>query len=291
MLKIALPDGSLEEGTIKLFKDSHLEITRKSRERRGSINDSRVSEVVFMRPQIIPKLVQKWDYDVGICGRDCVIESNASVEIIAELVYSKFTNTKARVVLFNSIDNPVNEISEISPGSRILSEYPNSTRRLFRNIGIKVEVHPSNGGTEAHIPQGYRYGVCISERGETLVANQQKVVKVLFDATTVLIANKNAMKNPQKAEAIHILEILLTSTREAQDQVLLMMNVPADKKDSVLKRLPALKRPTISKLVEGGFAINAVVPLEKVNLIIPELLKSGAEDILEISISKVVRRW
>ena len=293
MLKLALPSGSLEEETIRLFQEADLRVLRQPRKQKAEIKDHRISEVVIMRPQHIPRLVEKGTYDVGICGWDCVLESGcSSVEMVTELAYSRFTSGKVKVVLFGSINDPIQRISEIEPGSRILSEYPNYTTRLFKQMGVEVNVEFSHGTTEAHVPKDYKYGVCVSERGTSLIANEQRVIEVLFESATTLIANQQARRDSQKAEAIHILKILLIGTLEAREQVLLVMNVPANKKDVVLGRLPALKRPTISELANGKyFAINAVVSRAQVNQVIPDLLKHGAEDLIEIPISKLIKHW
>ncbi len=100
------------------------------------------------------------------------------------------------------------------------------------------------------------------------------------------------MADPDKGEAIHMLGLLLKGTLEARERVLLKMNVPALKKEDVLGILPALKEPTISELVGGGyFAIEAVVFRKGVNSLIYQLLKEGAEDVIQLSISKVIRSW
>jgi len=291
-LKIALPSGSLEEETLHLFKGAGLKIIRQPREQRVSIDHPRISEMVIMCPQHIPRLVEKGAYDVGICGWDWVLESGVSVKAVAELAYSRFTSGKVEVVLFGSIDDPIQRASEIEEGSTILSEYPNYTRRFFEKLGIEVNIEFSHRTTEAHIPHDYKYGVCVSERGTTLIANRQKTIEVLFKSATTLIANREAIKDPSKGEIIHILKLLLVGTLEAREQVLLVMNVPADKKNAVLERLPALKKPTISELAGGDyFAINTVVALAQINLLIPDLLRHGAEDLIELPITKLIRHW
>lgn len=292
MLRIALPSGSLEENTLHLFEEANLKVIREPRKQESEIRDPLISEVVIMRPQLMPRLVEKGAYDVAICGWDCVLESGALVESVTELAYSRFTSGKVKVILFGSIDDPIQKASEIEPGTSILSEYPKYTRRFFEKLSIKVDVEFSPGTTEAHVPRDYRYGVCVSERGLSLFANKQKIIKVLFESATTLIANKQTLKDPQKAEAIQTLKLLLVGTLEARDQVLLVMNVPAAKKDIVLERLPALKHPTISELAGGEyFALNAVVHRSEINRVIPDLLKYGAEDLIELPISKLIRHW
>lgn len=294
MLKIALPSGSLEEPTLNLFKAAGLEVIRSPRCQEAAIKDPRISEVVIMSPQLIPQLVEEGKYDLGICGLDWVAETKSNVARVAELGYSQFTDRRARVVLFGSVNDPITQASEVEPGSKILSEYPYCTRSFFDRLGINVRINFSYKTTEANIPRDYKYGVCVSERGESLAANNLKIIEILFDATTTLIASEQAMRNYKKEAAIHILKLLLVGTLEGQRKVFLIMNVPADKIGSIIKKLPAMKKPTVSKLWTAGekyFSVSAVVERSEANLIIPDLLEAGAEDLVEQPVSKVVQHW
>jgi ATP phosphoribosyltransferase len=292
MLKVALPSGSLEKQTLALFADSLMEVVRKPRSQKALVNDPRISSIVIMNSKLIPTLVEQGAYDVGICGWDLVLEKDVRVKNVAELEYSQFTGQRAKVVLFNSVDDPVQAASEIEPGSKVLSEYPNLTKIFFDRLGIEVDIESSDKTTEANIPEDYRYGVCVSERGETLNANNQKVIDVIIESATTLIANEQAIRNPEIADAVHILELLLVGTLEGRKKIPLTMNVPAEKIDAIIARLPAMKRPTVSELWGGGwFSVTAVVNIAEVNIIIPELLKLGAEDIIQGSLSRVIPHW
>jgi ATP phosphoribosyltransferase len=68
------------------------------------------------------------------------------------------------------------------------------------------------------------------------------------------------------------------------------MNVPEEKLEGIISILPAMKTPTVSKLWNSGYyALEAVVPKKDVNILIPQLKDKGAEDILEMDITKIVR--
>ena len=181
---------------------------------------------------------------------------------------------------------------QVPPGSAILSEYPEWTKRFFAKLGIPVTVEFSYGGTEAHIPGDYRYGVCVTETGSSLTANGLRIIGKFFESHTVLSANPVALLDDEKKEAIHIICLLLSGAQDARDQVLLVMNVPASHKETILKRVPALKEPTVSPLAHGkGFSISSVISRQKLNEVVPDLLKHGAQDLLELPISKVIRAW
>jgi ATP phosphoribosyltransferase len=81
---------------------------------------------------------------------------------------------------------------------------------------------------------------------------------------------------------------LLRGALEAEGRVLIKLNVAADHLDGVLAVVPSMKAPTVSKLSEGGFAIETVVDKRGVNRLLPELKAAGATDILELPISKII---
>jgi len=253
--------------------------------------DPLVSRVTFMRPQHIPKLVELGTYDIGICGADCIHESEAVVATLAELPYGRGDSTgRAQVVLVSSRDNPVTAIQKIAPGSRILSEYPNITREVFREHGISVEIEFSYGGTEAHIPRDYPLGVCLADTGASLEANGLKIVEVLLKTSTVLIANKSSPS--KRAGSINALKHFLVGTLEARERVFVTMNVSAGKKNAVLRVLPALKKPTITRLAGGRyFSVGTVVNIKEKNQVITNALRAGAEGLLVQPISQIVEKW
>ena len=288
-LKIALPNGSLEDGTTRLFREATLEIEKDSRRHEVRINSPLISQGAIMRPQHTPLLVEKGTFDVGICGWDSVCESEAKVSMVAKLLYGRGTSDgQAKVVLVTSNENPVTKVSEIPKDAVILSEYPSITRKV---LGPSVDIRFSYGSTEAHIPEHYEYGVCRTDTGKSLKANGLKVVVVFLESYTCLIANISAM-NGDKAEAIKTLERLLKGTLEAREKVLLKMNVSAEKKYAVLAVLPSLQAPTVSPLSDGSsFAIETVVRKDTANEVIIKAAKAGAEGILELPITKVIQDW
>lgn len=291
-LKIALPNGSLEEGTLRLFEDAGLRGRKSSRKHSAPVDGQLISEARFMRPQHIPDLVASGTYHLGICGSDCIKESGAEVATLAKLLYGRGTsNGCTKVVLVTSEDNPVQGVAEVPPGSLILSEYPNITQQPFAKLGVPVEIRFSYGSTEAHIPTDYQYGVCLTDTGESLEANSLKILAVFFESSTVLIANVSALRG-EKAESIKTVECLLTGVLSARGNVLLKMNVPAEKKEAVLAVLPALKTPTVALLADGSsFALETVVPRSDANRIIVEVAKAGAQSILQLPITKVIQNW
>ncbi len=290
MLSIALPKGSLEEQTLMLFAEADLEIKKRSRGYNPTINDPRISKVKILRPQEIPKYVEEGYFDLGIGGYDWIVESGADVVEVADMPYAKTGAGIMRLVIAVPEDSPIKSAKDIPPGSRVSTELPNVTQRYFEKIGVPVKISFSYGATEAKIPELVDVVVDLTETGETLKRNRLKIVDTVLESTTRLMANKEAWANPDKRQAIEEVKTLLLGVIEARGKVLISMNVPENKLEEIVAVLPALKNPTVSKLYNSNyFAIETVVEKASVNTLIPQLKAKGAEDIIELAISKIIR--
>lgn len=290
MITIALPKGSLEAQTLQLFKEADLEVRRTDRDYNPRINDPRIGKVKILRPQEIPLYVQMGYFDLGISGLDWVQESGADVVEVANLSYSKTGDGNVKIVVAVHRDEPIDGVAAIRPGSRVTTEYPRITERFFADLGIPVRLFPSYGASEAKVPDLMDVVVDLTETGSTLKKNGLKIVGQLMESHTALLANREALRDPQKRREIDEITTLLLGVIEARHQVLLTMNVPAAALDNVIEVLPAMKKPTVGRLHGiDYFSIQTVVRKGLVNGLIPPLKAAGAEDILEIPITKIVR--
>jgi ATP phosphoribosyltransferase len=291
MLRLALPKGSLEEQTLRLFEAADLTVRRgSSRAYHGGIDDERIERVSLMRPQEIPVYVQEGFFDLGVTGRDWLEETEADVEIVACLEYAKSgIGRGVRIVLAVAADNPADTAAELEPGSRISTEYPGLTARYFERLGVPVRVFPSFGATEAKVPEIVEAIVDVAETGSTLRAHGMKVIETLLESEVVLIASREAAADPMRRGAVDDLCTLLIGALMAQERVLIKLNVEADRVDRVLAVLPSMKSPTVSRHADDrGHAIETVVARTCVNTLIPRLKALGASDILELPISKII---
>lgn len=289
MINIAIPKGSLQNQTLQLFEQAGLEIRRTEREYNARINDPRVGKVKILRPQEIPTYVAKGYFDLGISGTDWVKESEADVVTVAELDYGKQGPGKVKVVVAVPESQGAESAKDVVPGSRISTEYPNLTKKFFDGLEIPVEVEYSYGATEAKVPELADAVVDLTETGSTLVKNGLKIIDVILESTSELVANKESWADPVKREEIQAIETMLFAVTRARGKVLIALNVPEKQIEDVIALLPSMKRPTVSKLYNSGFyAVQSVVDRSGINLLIPQLKKAGAEDIIEVNISKIV---
>jgi len=291
VLRLVLPKGSLEQQTMELFAAADLAVRRSSDvDYRARIEDPRVSEVRILRPQEIPLYVAEGTFDLGITGRDWVVETGAKVHTVGELRYSKSSDQPIRVVLAVGADSPVHAPGDLPPGSRVATEYPRLTAAWLAEHGVRADVRLSYGATEAKVPEIADAVVEITETGRALRAAGLRVVATLLESSTELIANPEAAADADKAHAMGQLYTLLQGALEARGKVLVKLNVAEADLEAVIAVLPAMKSPTVSRLFgeQGGYAIETVVPKSAINVLIPELKDRGASDILELPLSKIV---
>jgi ATP phosphoribosyltransferase len=289
VLRLVLPKGSLEKATLELFESADLGVSRSSSVAyKASIDDPRIDEVRILRPQEIPTYVQEGMFDLGISGRDWVTESGADVVSLGELNYSKVSNQPVKIIIAVSADSPWQTVKDMPPGVRISTEYPELTRRFFRDLGIDADIRLSYGATEAKIPEIADAIVDLTETGRALRAAGLRILDVMMVSYTEVVANKAAYADPAKRHAMEQLMTLLNGTLEARDKVLVKLNVSDEAFEAVIAKVPSMKSPTVSKLAGGGYAVETVVEKRTINTLIPELKDAGATDILELPLSKIV---
>jgi ATP phosphoribosyltransferase len=290
MISIALPKGSLEAQTLQLFKEADLEVKRGDRDYNPVINDHRIGKVKILRPQEIPDYVEKGYFDLGISGLDWVKETGARVKEVTPLSYSKTGEGMVKIVIAVHRDEPIDDVSRIRPNSRVTTEYPEITKEYFGRLGIPVQLFHSFGASEAKVPDLMDVVVDLTETGTTLRRNGLKIIGQIMESYTVVIANRDSFGDVAKRRAIEEIVTLLLGVIDARHQVLLSMNVPEDAMERVVAALPALKRPTVSRLHGVDYySIQTVVQKGLVNTLIPSLKAAGAQDILEIPIAKIIR--
>ncbi len=290
MLRLVLPKGSLEKATLELFDSADLTVRRSSSVNyRASIDDPRVESVRILRPQEIPHSVADGLFDLGITGRDWVEETSSDVVSLGELKYSKVTSNPIRVVVAVPEDSPVTSVADLPDGVRVSTEYMELTRRFFAERGVDADLRLSYGATEAKVPDIVDCVVDITETGNALRAAGLRIIDEVLVSYTELVANPEAYADPEKRHAMEQVMTLLQGVLEARGKVLVKLNVPLDALDAVIGVLPAMKTPTVNELYGGaGYAVEAVVAKNQINILIPDLRDAGASDIIELPLSKIV---
>ena len=287
ILKLGIPKGSLEEATVNLFAKAGYNIKIKSRSYFPSIDDNEI-ECMLIRAQEIARYVQNGVLDAGLTGKDWIQENRADVVEIADLVYSKTSSRPVRWVLAVPNESPIQSVKDLE-GKRVATEAVNMTVDYLKKHGVTADVEFSWGATEVKPPKLVDAIVEITETGSSLRANNLRIIETLMESNTKFVMNKEAYDNPWKKQKVERLVLMLQSAMAANGQVGLMMNVPKNKLDEVMKILPEGKKPTIAELTDSNWMDLTVILEERlVREIAPDLKAIGVEDIVEYSINKII---
>lgn len=286
-LNIGIPKGSLQEATVEMMKRAGFNVYISSRSYYPAIDDEDLS-AWLIRPQDMPRYIERGILDVGLTGEDWVKENGSDVRVVEELIYAKQRNTKVRWVLAVTEDSAIKSVKDLRD-KKIATELVNVTKQYLSRNGVHAEVEFSHGATEVKVPQLVDAIVELTETGSSLKANKLRIVDTVMESTTQFIANHAAWQDEWKRHKIENLAILFKGAILACQKVGLKMNVPTECLDRVLKELPALRKPTISTLSEGaGYAIETVIDENVVRRIVPMLKRAGAEGIIEYPLNKVI---
>jgi ATP phosphoribosyltransferase len=287
ILKLGLPAGSLQEATGELFRKAGYKITFASRSYYPNIDDPEI-QCTLIRAQEMARYVQDGVLDCGLTGYDWILENDAKVVELAELVFSKVSRRPVRWVLAVPNDSPVQGPKDLQ-GKRIATEVVNLTRRWLAQHGVEAHVEFSWGATEVKPPRLADAIVEVTETGSSLKANNLRIVAELLQSTTRFIANPKAAADPWKKQKMADMVMMLQGAMAAEGKVGLMMNVRRDDLPAVLKILPALQTPTISSLSDANWVdVNTILDESVVRAIVPKLKAAGARGIVEYPLNKII---
>jgi ATP phosphoribosyltransferase len=296
VVKFAIPKGSIEDQTFKILEEAWQTVRGRGKTYRVKLSDPEI-EVKILRPQEIPTYVQEGFYDIGITGKDWIVEASADVKILLDLEYGQVNQVIAIPENFeyNNLTELIEGFAKQKRTLRISSEYLTTASAHVRSnksyqkyygdispmiitpwmrIGENklVEIFLSFGATEAKPPEDVDAIYDITETGTTLVQNNLKVIETVAYSSAQLIANKNSLDDKIKAEKIADTLALLKGVVEARKKLHIFVNVKEENLQKLLESLPALKGPTISKLSEEGwYGVNTVIDKNEFIKIVPKL--------------------
>lgn len=287
VLKLGIPAGSLQDATADLFRKAGYKLTFASRSYYPVIDDPEI-HCTLIRAQEMARYVQDGSLDCGLTGHDWVVENDAVVEELAELVFSKVSRRPVRWVLAVPNDSPIRGPKDLQ-GKRIATEVVNITRRWLASHGVEANVEFSWGATEVKPPRLADAIVEVTETGSSLKANNLRIVCDILQSTTRFVANTAAAADPWKRRKMDDLVMMLRGAMAAESKVGLMMNVRKADLPRVLSVLPALLKPTVSTLSDPEWAdVITILDEDVVRRIIPELKRAGASGIVEFPLNKLI---
>lgn len=288
VLRLGLPKGSLQESTFDLLHRAGYAFSVRERSYFPSIDDDELT-AMLVRAQEMARYVEDGVFDAGITGKDWISETSADVVPVADLIYSKASMRPVRWVLAVPEDSDIRSVKDLA-GKRIATEVVNLTRRWLEAHAVEAEVEFSWGATEAKCPELVDAIVEVTETGSSLRANKLRIVDVLMESNTQLIANRQAWDDPWKRQKIENIALLMQGAIRAEGRVGLKLNARKEDARQVIDLLPALRMPTVSSLAfdEEWVAIETVIEERMVRQLIPALKRAGAEGIIEYALNKII---
>jgi ATP phosphoribosyltransferase len=286
-LKLGIPKGSLENATVELFRRAGFNITTSSRSYFPAIDDVEI-ECMLIRAQEMARYVEDGVLDAGLTGRDWVLENEADVQVVADLIYAKQSFGRVRWVLAVPDGSAFHSVKDLQ-GKIIATELVGATKRYLDMHGVSAKVEFSWGATEVKPPVLADAIVEVTETGSSLRANKLRIIDTVIESNTQLVANRDSWADDWKRRKLEDIRMLLEGAINALGKVGLMLNVRKQDLQQVLAVLPALKNPTISHLSDDEWlAVNTILDESTVRTILPRLKEAGAQGIVEYPLNKIV---
>lgn len=234
MINIVIPKGSHEKQILLLLQEAGLTAKKTASQHDEKIEGPKINRVMVVHAQEIPTYVEQKYFDLGITGLEWVEEYGSDVVLLADLPYGKQGADNLRIVIAVSpSDNNIKTGGDIKPNSKVSTEYPNLTKAYFEKLGIPVEIFRSQGPTEAKPTEPADVVVDVSEADSIALNNGFKIVDVIMESTTKLIANKESWEDPTKRKEIEEIRTLMLAGIDAGGKVLTDADVQEDEPDNI----------------------------------------------------------
>ena len=283
-LKIAIQKkGRLTERSLGLLKVCGIDIENHS-ERLTETARNFPLELLFLRDDDIPEYVQDGVADLGIVGLDVLVESQSKARLIEKLGFGRCS-----ILLAYPEDKPVDNMSDLNDKT-IATSFSFILNKFLKENNLNSKVIELNGSVEIAPSLGVADLICdIVSTGNTLTMNKLKKSFKVFDSEAVLIKSDATELSNEKEKILNDLVRRINSALNAKESKYLMMNIPKNSLEKIVKIIPSLKSPTVLSLAdENMLAIHAVIPSRKFWEIIDELKSAGASGILLLPIENII---
>jgi len=285
ILKLTLPTGHIQEKVLKLLEQIGISFLSTGRSYRPVCTDPSI-QAKMLKAQNIPALVALGRHDCGFSGYDWIYEQGAQV---VELIDLGFDPVRIVAAMPEELVDSNKRIPDRNRQIIVASEYERLAKDFIRQEGIDAIYLHAYGATEALPPEDADIIIDNTASGATLHHNRLQVIGELMRSTTRFFCNKTALEDPQKRKKLEEMTMLMKSTIQAREKVMIEMNVADDVFDKIVNNLPCMRAPTVSRLHNSnGYAVKIAVPTRDVPDLIPRLVQLGATDILEYKVEKIV---
>ncbi|MBN2480837.1 MAG: ATP phosphoribosyltransferase [Bacteroidales bacterium] len=282
-LKIAVQkEGRLSDRSLELIKESGIFHMQDNRRKLVSKGENFPVEILYLRDDDIPQYVADGVADIGIVGENEVMEKGKQVEIVERLGFARCRISLA-IPQSEKYSGP-----EYFNGKRIATSYPRILQNYLDEKSIHAEIHEISGSVEIAPGIGLADAILdIVSTGSTLIHNRLREVEVVARSEAVIIASP-ALK-PVKRKILDDLLFRFQAVQRSKNSKYILLNVPNENLEQIVRLLPGMKSPTIMPLYEKGWSsLHSVVNEDEFWDIIEKLKKLGAQGILVIPIEKMI---
>lgn len=282
ILRIAIQTkGRLNEDSMALLTETDIKLVASNR-RLISAAKNYPLEALFLRDDDIPQCVADGVADIGIVGKNEVMEQQQTVEIIKHLGFSK-----CRLSMAIPKDFEYDGLDWFS-GKKIATSYPRILKDYLTKNNIKADIHFIAGSVEIAPGIGLADAIFdIVSSGSTLVSNRLKEVVTIMNSEAVIVATPNLSN--EKQVILDELIFRIEAVEKGRGKKYILLNAPNEKLDQIIKVLPGMTSPTIMPLAKSGWSsLHSVINESEFWEVIGNLKKNGAEGILVIPIEKMI---
>ncbi len=281
-LRLALPKGRMQNGVLRLLAEAGIDMSTAERDYRHAAGVDGL-DVKVLKPQNIIEMLDIGSRDLGFAGADWVAELGIDLVEVLDTGLDP-------VRLVAAAPTAILEGGKL-PKRRLVvaSEYEGIAKRWIAAQGMDAEFVRSYGATEVFPPEDADCIVDNTATGSTLRANGLSIVDEVMKSTTRLYANQRAMEDPARRDRIEWFALLCRSVLAARGRVMLEVNVDAARLEGLIAILPAMKEPTVSRLMgDSGFAVKIAAPRSALPNLIPAILERGGTGIVITQPSQIV---
>jgi ATP phosphoribosyltransferase len=271
LLRIAVPNkGSLAQSAFDMLRESGYRQRQDSKEL-TLVDAENGAEFFYLRPRDIALYVGEGTLDVGITGRDLLLDSGAKAEEVMALGFGRST------FRFAGPEGRYADVGQLQ-GTRIATSYVGLVQTYLAEHGIEATVNRLDGAVESSVQLGVADVIAdVVETGGTLgKAGLETFGEPLLESEAVLIT-RGGVAPP----GLDVFRRRLEGVMVARSYVMMDYDVPSEHVSRAVALTPGIESPTVSPLHrEGWFAVRAMVPRATAQRVMDELWEVGARAIL-----------
>lgn len=279
---LAVPNkGRLQEPAVKLLELAGIRLLA-SDERSIVLPTSWPDlNVIRLRPEDIPKIVEAGKVAAGITGHDYVVEAGSDVAELLDLRIGR------GAIVLAAPKGRWRSVEEVPNGARIATKYERIAAQFFESVGKSVRIVKVSGSVEVMPLLGVADAIVdVMATGTTLTLHGLEPIAKIIETSARLIASREAADHYVVKKLVTYIKGLL----EAQGKRMVFLNVPADKISDVLAVMPALESPSVARLARGDmYEVFSVVDEDDLPDLVMKLKAAGAKDLVVVPLDKLIK--